>query len=88
MLAIEVRTLRFALVGHGLQQAVLQQPERPMVGLAQPPARLDDLVEHRLQPGCARHCTKHGADRSLLRAQSFHPAGELVGVGPAVHRRW
>ena len=26
--------------------------------------------------------------RSLLRAQSFHPAGELVGVGPAVHRRW
>jgi hypothetical protein len=48
MLAVVLRSPGAALVGDGVEESILEEPERPLVRFAEPPAGLDDLVENRL----------------------------------------
>jgi hypothetical protein len=48
VLSVVFGTLRLAVVCDGVQEPVFEQPERPVIGFAEPLAGLDDFVEHRL----------------------------------------
>jgi hypothetical protein len=52
-----------------------------VVGLAQSPAGLGDLLEDRFQPGAASNSAENAADRALLLAHVLEFLGE-VGVVP------
>ena len=65
------------VVSDRVEEVILEEPERTVLGLAQPPARLDDLVENRLH-ACGAGCrTQHRADRLPLLLQVLELAGEL-----------
>ena len=69
--------LRLSMVCSGVEQTVLEQPERSMVGVAEPSAGFDDLVKHRLQPGGLRHGPENAADRALLLAEILELTSQL-----------
>jgi hypothetical protein len=65
-----------ALVCAHVEKPVLEEPEGPVVGLAEPSARLGHLLEHRLDSDGASDGAKHVADRALLLPQVFELTGK------------
>jgi hypothetical protein len=65
-----------ALVCTHVEEPVLEEPEGPVIGLAEPPARLGHLLEHRLDSDRAGDGAKHTADRALLLPQILELTGE------------
>jgi hypothetical protein len=80
MLEVVLRARGLALVRPQVQETVLQQPKRPVVGLAQSPARLGHLLENRLQPGRASDSAENAADRALLLPHVLEFTGEVRAV--------
>jgi len=74
MLSIVLARLAAQLMGDRDKALTLEQPDGPVIGPAQTSARLDDLVEHRLELGRSGERTKETADRPLLLAQSLELA--------------
>jgi hypothetical protein len=73
MLSVVLGHRLVAVVNSGAEHAVLEQPERTVVGVAEPSAGLDDLLEHRLEPGRdgrrrEERCSGRAAARGRLRA--------------------
>jgi hypothetical protein len=60
-----------------MEEPILKEPQRPVVGSAQSPARLDHLIEHRLESCRARDRAKDGPNRALLFAQILHHTTEV-----------
>jgi hypothetical protein len=69
------------LVRCRVEESLLEKPERAVIGVAESPARLDDLVENRLEPRRAGNGAKDAADRLLLRAGVLELTSKLRGVG-------
>ena len=69
------------VVRRHVQEALLEQVERAVLGPAEPLAGLDDLVQHRLDPRAAGDGAQDAADRALLLAQILDLASELCVVG-------
>jgi hypothetical protein len=67
-------------VGDGVEESILEEPERALVRFAEPPAGLDDLVENRLQSLGAGDCAEDVAERALLLAEVLDLARELGSV--------
>jgi hypothetical protein len=63
-----------------VQETVPKEPERPVVSLAQSPARLGHLLENRLQPGRASDSAENAADRALLLPHVLEFTGEVWGI--------
>jgi hypothetical protein len=57
------------MVRNGVQEVVAEEPEPARVCVAEPPRRLDDLVENRLEALPLGHSPQNVADRALLLAQ-------------------
>jgi hypothetical protein len=60
-----------------VQEFLLEEVERAVIGLAESFAGLDHLVEDRLESLRAGDGPKDAADRALLLARVLEPAGEL-----------
>jgi hypothetical protein len=58
----------------------VEEPKRPVVGLAQSPGRLGHLLENRLQPGGACDSAENAADRALLLPRVLEFTGEVRAV--------
>jgi hypothetical protein len=65
-----------ALVCAEVEEPVLEQPEGPVVCLAEAPALLGHLLEHRLDANGASDSAKHTADRALLLPQILDLTGQ------------
>jgi hypothetical protein len=63
-----------------MQGTFVEEPERPVVGVAQPPARLGDLLENRIQPGRACDDAQNPTDRALLLPHVLEFACEVRAV--------
>jgi hypothetical protein len=50
VLSVVFRTLGLAMMCDRVQKTMLEEPERAVIGFAEPLAGLDDLVENRLDP--------------------------------------
>ena len=48
MLAVVLSSRGAALVGDGVEEPILEEPERALVRLAKSPTRFDDFIENRL----------------------------------------
>jgi hypothetical protein len=68
MVPVILGTPRLTVVRRHTKQPLIEQIERAVVGAAEPPTGLDDLVENRLQPGRTRDRSKDTTDRALLLA--------------------
>jgi len=73
---LQGRTLTAAL-GNDVEDIALSQVQLPMLPVAKPDSRIDDLVEHRLQPLASRDSAQHVPNRVLLVAQSLTIGGRL-----------
>jgi hypothetical protein len=60
-----------------VKDAVFEKPERPVVGVAEPPAGIGHLVEYWLQPLRARDRPKHATDRPFFLAEIFDLTSQL-----------
>ena len=80
MIEVVLRPLGLTMVCPHVQDTVLKEPERPMVGLAQSPARLGHLLENRLQPGTPSDRAENAADRVLLLTHVLELMGEVRAV--------
>jgi hypothetical protein len=60
-----------------MEDIPLSQVQLPMLSLAKPDSRIDDLLEHRLQPLATRDSAQHVPNRLLLLAQPLTIAGRL-----------
>jgi hypothetical protein len=67
--------LRASVRAH-VEEPVLEEPEGPVIGFAEPSARLGHLLEHRLDSSGASDGAKHTADRALLLPQILKLTGE------------
>jgi hypothetical protein len=67
-----------AALGNDVEDIALSQPQLPILPLAKPDSRIDDLVEHRLQPLATRHSAQHVPNRVLLLAQALTIEGRLT----------
>ena len=81
MLSVVLRPLRLPPVCDRVKESILQQPQCPVVGIAEAPTGLDDLVEHGLESRSPGDGAKDGADRALLLAQILHRTSELRLLG-------
>jgi hypothetical protein len=63
-----------------VQETVPEEPKRPVVSLAQSPARFGYLLENRLQPGRASDRAENAADRALLLPHVLEFSGEVRGI--------
>jgi hypothetical protein len=68
------------VVGDDVKHSVPEEPESSILRLAQTRRRLDDLVQHRLQPLRLNDSPKHPANCALLLTQSVC-ARNLLDVG-------
>jgi hypothetical protein len=66
MLSVVRRAFPVAVVGDGVQQPTVEEPQRCVLGVAKPLAGLDDLVEHGLKACGTRDGAQNAADRPLL----------------------
>lgn len=80
VLAVVPRDFGAALMGDGVEEAVLEEPESALVRLADSPTCLDHLIEHRLQSIRAGDRSEDVAERALLLAEVFYLACELGGI--------
>jgi hypothetical protein len=80
MLSVVFRRFGPCVVRHGYKEISFEEPECPMVGGAQPSARLGDLLEHGLQAIATSDRSQDCADRVLLLAQRLELTHELGGV--------
>ena len=71
MLSVVLSTLCLGVVRRHVQEALLEEVERAVIGLAEPFAGLDHLVEDRLDPCAAGNSAKDIADRVLLLPEVF-----------------
>src|SRR5262249_33022094 len=67
-----------AAVRDDVEKAVAEQPQAPVRRPAETRRRLDNLVEHRLQPSAARDGPEDAAADDLLLAQPLKLAGEIA----------
>jgi hypothetical protein len=77
MLAIVLGSQRLAVIGDGMEELVLEEPEPAVVSLAESPASLDDLIENRLHPFRTGDRGEDAAERTLLLAKVLDLASEL-----------
>ena len=86
MLPVVRSRLRCAGVRGRVEEPVLEQPERTVVGVAEALAGRDHLVEHGFEPCGPSDGPQDAADRALLRTKVFELASELcvVGATPAM----
>jgi hypothetical protein len=77
MVAVVQRPLRLALVRAEVEEPVLEQPQRAVVGPTESLAGLRHLLEHGLQPARACDRAKDLADRVLPLAYILELLDEL-----------
>ena len=69
------------------QELLLQEIERPVIGVAESFAGFDDLVQHRLQPGRTGDSVEDATDRALLLTEIRKLARSVLVVADrAPHR--
>lgn len=81
MLSVVLGTIRGRVMGHHVEEPVLEKVERAVIGLAEPLAGLDHLVENRLDPCATGDGAQNIADRALLFAEVLELASEFCVVG-------
>src|SRR4029450_3959884 len=73
-------TLFRSVVGGRLQKIVLEEPERAVIGFAEPLAGLDDFVENRLDSRTSGHGAEDAADCALLLPEILELTSLVLGV--------
>ena len=77
MLSVPLGTLGVGVGSHYVQEPVLEQVERPVIGPAEALTGFDHLVEHGLDPSAAGDGAEDSANRALLFAHVLELASEL-----------
>jgi hypothetical protein len=70
-----------------VEKAVPEQEENPVVGFAQPPRLLDDLIENGLQPRRTRDGAEDARDRTFPLARVLELSGELRSIDVGTSHR-
>jgi hypothetical protein len=87
MLAVVLSSFGDTVMCSRMEQPIPEEPQRAVVGVAQPLAGFDDLVEDRLEPLRLSDGSKHAADCPLLRPQVFDLARVLSPRADCGHSR-
>ena len=77
VIAVVIVAPLLPLVGDGLKHPLLEQPERAVVGVAEPSTGFDDFVEDGLEPGAPGHGPQDRAHRVLLLEQLVDALGQV-----------
>src|SRR5262245_55315373 len=83
MIPVVRGTRRIAFIRRHIEELMLEEIERAVIGGAESSGRFDDLIKDRLQPGRTSDSAQDAADRALVLTQLLELTSSIsVGAGP------